>query len=76
MSDKITLEGQDYEIAHLSTGGQALAKQIAQVQHHLDERMRMREVLLKARAAYLAELRAEVVKQQSGVDLSRLLDDI
>ena len=76
MGEQITLDGVTQDVSGLSASGQALAAQIAQVQRQIDERQRLRAVLLMARKAYLTELRAEIIKQKSGVDLSRLLDDI
>lgn len=76
MAEKITLDGEELEFSKLSLGAQVLVRQVDRVQQEIDHRSKMREVLLKARAAYLIDLRAEVVKLKSGVDILRLLGDI
>lgn len=75
MAQTISIDGRDYDITGLSDQG----KQDLAVLHHitqqLQEAQNMQAILTKARKAYLAELKNEIVMGKSGVDLSSLFSD-
>jgi hypothetical protein len=72
---KLRLDGKDYDISTLSVQGhQALAAYrhaTEQVQHAQN----MQALLTKAKNAYISELKAEMIRGRTGVDLSTLFDD-
>ncbi|WP_037296356.1 hypothetical protein [Roseobacter sp. AzwK-3b] len=75
MIKTLKLDDQDYDVSTLSEAGLANLAQFQHVTSQLQEAQNLHAVLTKARHAYIADLKNEIVKGKSGVDLSALFDD-
>lgn len=75
MVQHVRLDDRDYDVGLLSQEGlQTLALYQYATQQY-QETTNMLALLTKARNAYIAELKYEIVKGSSGVDLDALFDD-
>lgn len=75
MVKSIKLGEQEYDVSLLSKAGRENLAMFQHVSERLKEAENMHAVLIKARHAYIAELKNEIVKGKSGVDFSALFDD-
>ncbi|EDM70249.1 valyl-tRNA synthetase [Roseobacter sp. AzwK-3b] len=75
MVKTLKIEGQEYDVSTLSEAGRANLAQFQHVTAQLQEAQNLHAVLTKARHAYIADLKNEIVKGKSGIDLSALFDD-
>lgn len=75
MVKSIKLGDQEYDVSVLSEAGRENLAMFQQVSERLKEAENFHAVLNKARHAYIADLKNEIVKGKSGVDLSALFDD-
>ena len=75
MIKTLKLDDQDYDVSTLSEAGLANLAHFQHVTAQLQEAQNLHAVLTKARHAYIADLKNEIVKGKSGVDLSALFDD-
>lgn len=75
MSDSFTLDGKEYDAASLSEKAQRLLQSYLTVDQQLHEAQNMQAVLTKARNAYIADLRNEMMRGKTGIDLSTLFSD-
>lgn len=74
MSQSFEVDGVRYDRADLSKEGQALVDRLAFVQARLQELNNQYATLTRAKNGYIDDLKAEVIAQKSGVDLSSLFD--
>ena len=75
MTQKITLDGVDYETSDLSENSQKLLAAYQHATLRLQETKNMQAILTRAKNSYLSELKAEVVKGKTGLDLEDLFSD-
>ena len=75
MVKTLRIDGRDYEFSSLSTAGRLNLVRFQYATAQLEEAENLYAVLTKARHAYIADLKNEIVKGKSGVDLSALFDD-
>jgi hypothetical protein len=68
----IRLDGKDYDIATVPAEAMQIVARIGAVEKQLKEKQMLIETVDKARVAYLAEIKAEIVRLKSGVDLSSI----
>lgn len=74
MKKVLRLDGKDYDISRLSEEG---LQTLAFFQHstkRVQEAQNILALLIKARNAYIADLKNEIIKERTGVDLSALFD--
>ena len=69
------IDGVEYSTDGLSEEGSVLVKQLQFTQLRLDELSNQKALMTKAKNAYIADLKMEIVKERSGVDLSALFTD-
>lgn len=75
MTNSVRIDGVDYDVGSLSPECQTLLQHLNFVQVELRE-LKNREVLLsKAKEAYVADLKAEIIRGRTGMDLNALLTD-
>lgn len=74
MNGRIRIDGAETALDRLGDEARALADRIAFTDRRIAELEALQAVLLRAKNAYIADLRAEIVTARSGVDLSALLD--
>jgi len=75
MIKTLKIDDQEYDVSTLSETGRENLAQFQHVTAQLQEAQNFHAVLNKARHAYIADLKNEIVKGKSGVDLSALFDD-
>ena len=75
MNNRIRIENKEYDVEMLSEESRKLISQITLAQQSVLERNNLIKVLNKAKNAYIDELKAEVIKEKTGVDLSDILYD-
>jgi hypothetical protein len=71
----LRLDGKEYDISALGEQG---LQNLAAYQHataQMQEATNMMALLTKAKNAYIAELKTEIIQGRTGVDLSSLLSD-
>ena len=75
MNKRIRIESTEYELEMLSEEGRKLVTKISFAEKSVIELNNLVKVLNKARNAYIDDLKAEVIKAKTGVDLSDFLHD-
>ena len=75
MSDRFLLDGVQYSTDGLSEEGESLVKQLKFAQLKLQELNNKQALLNKAKNAYIADLKMEIVEGKSGLDLGKLFTD-
>lgn len=75
MFEKVVLDGVEYDTGQLSSEGKALLAAYSFADRQLQEALSMRAVLTRARNSYIAELKSEMVKGKTGLELSDLFGD-
>lgn len=69
----IVIDGKSYDASTLGAEGQAVLARLRFVQARLAELNNTQALMTKARNAYIADLKVEMVRGRTGVDLSSLL---
>ena len=75
MNQLFSIDGVEYSTDGLSEEGIGLVKQLQFTQLRLHELSNQKALMTKAKNAYIADLKMEIVKERSGVDLSALFTD-
>lgn len=75
MNERFSIDGVKYSTDGLSEEGRGLVKQLRVTQHKLIELSNQQALMTKAKNAYIADLKEEIVKGRSGVDLGTLFAD-
>ena len=71
----LKLDGVDYDDALLSDQGQAQLASLRFVDAQIADLKNMTALLTRAKKSYVYELKNEIIKAKSGVDLSALFAD-
>lgn len=77
MSDRtqiLRLDGLDYDLSRLSADGKTLVSRLTQLERLVQEKTNLLAVLTKAKNAYISDLKSEIIKKRTGVDLSALFE--
>ena len=75
MVKTMQIEGKDYDVAALSNEGRKTLTNYMHVKRQLQDAENMHAVLIKARNAYIADLKNQMIRGKTGIDLSTLLSD-
>lgn len=75
MAQKINLDGIDYDTSQLSDEGKKVLVAYVHTNQRLQEAVNMRAILTRAKNSYVSELKSEMVKGKTGLDLSDLFGD-
>jgi len=75
MPEYVKFGGKTYDLAVLSAEGRRTLEMLTYTIDRLEEAQRREEALKRAKNSYVADLRAEIVKGTSGIDLDALLGD-
>ena len=75
MSDKFKIDGVEYDRQDLTDEGRQNLAAYRYVNKRLREATNMQALLTRARNSYILELKTEIVKGKTGVDLNDLLSN-
>ena len=75
MPQVLRLDGDDYDLSNASDKARSTVARLQFLEVQTQEKANILAVLTKAKNAYIADLKAEIVKNKSGVDLSTLFDE-
>jgi hypothetical protein len=70
MSQKIKIDDKDYDISDISDRGKNLIIQLQNIDSGLKEIQNMIAILTKAKRAYMADLKSEMLSKKAGFDFS------
>ena len=71
----LRLDGEDYDLSKASEEAKAIVARLQHLDHLFEEKSNLMALLTKAKNAYIADLKAEIIKEKTGVDLSTLFDE-
>jgi hypothetical protein len=71
----LRLDGQDYDLSKASEAAKSAVARLQHLERLFEEKSNMMALLTKAKNAYIAELKTEIIKNKTGVDLSTLFDE-
>ena len=75
MSQRFRMDGVEYGTEGLSQEGRDLVARLTFARLTLQELSNQQALLTKAKNAYIADLKTEIVKGRTGVDLGALFSD-
>ena len=75
MKQRFWIDGVEYSSDGLSEEGSGVVEQLKFTQLRLHELGNQRALMTKAKNAYILDLKMEIVRERSGVDLSALFTD-
>ena len=71
----LRIDGVDHDSDALSEAGQAQLRALQHAEAQIRELTNMKALLTRAKNSYLEELKREIIKGKSGVDLGALFSD-
>ena len=71
----LRLDGEDYDLFNASDEAKVLVARLQQLDRLFEEKTNLMALLTKAKNAYIADLKTEIIKSKTGVDLSSLFDE-
>ena len=75
MTQRFRIDGAEYDAALLPKEGQALLDLMTFAQARVRELTNQQALLTKAKNAYIADLKSEIIQGRTGVDLGALFSD-
>lgn len=75
MSQRFRIDGVEYDIETLTQEGRDLVSRLTFTRLTLQELSNQMALLTKAKNAYIADLKSEIVQGRTGVDLGALFSD-
>ena len=75
MTQRFRIDGAEYDAATLTKEGRALVESMTFALMRLQELMNQQALLTKAKNAYIADMKTEIIQGRTGVDLGALLSD-
>jgi hypothetical protein len=71
----LRLDGEDYDLSKASDEAKAIVARLQHLDRLFEEKSNLMALLTKAKNAYIADLKTEIIKNKTGVDLSTLFDE-
>lgn len=71
----LRLDGEDFDLSKASEEVKALVARLQHLDRLFEEKTNLMALLTKAKNAYIADLKTEIIKNKTGVDLSSLFDE-
>lgn len=71
----LRLDGEDFDLFKASNEANALVARLQHLDRLFEEKSNLMALLTKAKNAYMADLKTEIIKNKTGVDLSSLFDE-
>jgi hypothetical protein len=75
MTGKVRIDGEDYDLASLSSEAKSQLDSIKFADAQIAELTNMQALLTRAKKSYIDGLEREIIKARTGVDFSSLLSD-
>ena len=75
MIKRFRLDGAEYDVDALSAEGKSLVERLSFAHLHVQTLSNQQALLTKAKNAYIADLKSEIVQGRTGVDLGALFSD-
>lgn len=75
MSQRFRIDGVEYDTESLSQEGRDLLARLTFTRLTLQELSNQQALLTKAKNAYIADLKSEIIQGRTGVDLGALFSD-
>lgn len=70
----LRLDGEEYDLSKASEEAKTLVARLQHLDRLFEEKSNLMALLTKAKNAYISDLKAEIIKNKTGVDLSTLFD--
>ena len=70
MAQKISIDDREYDIENLSDTAKKFFEQLRGVDIAISEKNNLSALLVKAKKAYIADLKSEMLSQKAGFDFS------
>jgi len=74
MSQRINLDGVEYETSGLTDNGKSILASLQEASTRLQELQNLQAIFTRAKRSYIDELKREIIKGKSGVDIAALFD--
>ncbi|WP_438992343.1 hypothetical protein [Lentibacter sp.] len=74
MSQRINLDGVEYETSSLTDNGKSILVSLQEASARLQELQNLQAIFTRAKRSYIDELKREIIKGKSGVDIAALFD--
>lgn len=71
----LRLDGEDFDLSKASDEAKALVARLQHLERQFEEKSNLMALLTKAKNAYIADLKSEIIKEKTGVDFSTLFDE-
>ena len=71
----LRLDGEDFDLFKASNEANTLVARLQHLDRLFEEKSNLMALLTKAKNAYIADLKTEIIKNKTGVDLSSLFDE-
>ena len=70
MAQKINIDNREYDIDSLTDAARKFVEQLHGLDTVINEKINLSAVLLKAKKAYIADLKSEMLSRKAGFDFS------
>jgi hypothetical protein len=74
MSKKINVDGDEYDLESFNQDAKVILKKLQQTNKKIQDNKKMCALLMRAKKSYMSELKQEIIKGKSGVDVASLFD--
>ncbi|WP_298679331.1 DUF6447 family protein [uncultured Lentibacter sp.] len=74
MAQRINLDGTEYDLDALSANAKKVVASLQEVNARLQEMQNLNAIFTRAKRSYIDELKREIIKGKSGVDIASLFD--
>ena len=74
MSQKINVDGVEYDFESLSPGAKAILEKLEHTETQIQDNKNLSALLTRAKNSYIHELKREMIEGKSGVDIASLFD--
>lgn len=71
----LRLDGEDFDLSKASDEAKAFVARLQHLDRQFEEKSNLLALLTKAKNAYIADLKSEIIKEKTGVDFSTLFDE-
>lgn len=71
----LRLDGEDYDLSQASEEAKTIVAWLQHLDRQFEEKSNLMALLTKAKNAYIADLKTEIIKNNTGVDLASLFDE-